>query len=167
MKNRFRRISSGSEGMPRLKLKLCQHENVRSNPRTYMVAGTCDSSTKEVEMSRCLGLTVQPALPTWKAETSEKLCLCKPGGQCQRNSGKVFSGLHTYFTQMYPNMHAYEHTYIKGNSVRSMVERRQHLTDFPVRPRHWDLLEEQTHTPKSGLDLKRFCTVTILSWITL
>lgn len=41
-----------------------------------MVTGTCDSSTKEGEMSRCLGPTVQPALPSWKAETSEKLCLC-------------------------------------------------------------------------------------------
>lgn len=90
MKNHFRRVNSGYEGMPRFKLKLCKHEDMSSNPGTYMVTGTCDSNTKEVEMSRCLGLTVQPALPTWKAEASEKLCLCKQGGQCQRNNAKVF-----------------------------------------------------------------------------
>lgn len=111
MKNHFIRINSGYEGMPRFKLKLCKHEDMSSNPRTYMVTGTCDSNTKDVEMSRCLGLTVQPALPTWKAEASEKLCLCKQGGQYQKNNAKVFSRLHTYFTQMH-HKHARIGTYI-------------------------------------------------------
>lgn len=151
MKNSFRIINSRCEGMPRFKLKLCKHEGMSSNPG----------------MSRCLGLTVQPALPTWKAEASEKLCLCKQGGQCQRSNAKVFSGLHTYFTQMYPK-HARIGTYIHKRKLTLKQARKETtLADFPVAPRHWVLLEEQTCTPESGLGLRRFCTVTIWSWITL